>query len=110
MQTCKTIIQKAESDNTDTSTQLILKLLAALVITFAFVAMVTAVTVTPAAHTVPSAPALHVLVTLAGLSCSLVVLTADGALAELTVEALLAAEVDDVKDGADFRWITSTFL
>lgn len=58
----------AESDHINTSTQLIQKLLAVLVITFAEVAVVTGVAVTPAAHTVPSALALHALVPPAGVS------------------------------------------
>lgn len=68
MQMCKTIIQKAESDNTDTCTQLIVILLTLLIATLAEVAMVPAVAVTPAAHTVPSAVTLQAVVSQAGVS------------------------------------------
>lgn len=71
--------------------------------------MVTAVAVTPATHTVPSTLTLHALVSPAGVSQALLVLIADGALTELADEALLAAKVGEVKDGADGRWITGTF-
>lgn len=73
---------------------MILKLLAVLVVTLAEVAVVTAVAVTPAAHTVSSTLTLHALVSPAGVSQGLLVLITNGALTELTDESLLAAKVD----------------
>lgn len=74
-----------------TSTQLVLELLAVLVVTLAVGAVVTAVAVTPAAHTLPSALTLHAAVPLALGSEVLLVLIADGALAELPDKTVLAA-------------------